>query len=876
MADIVGRHLGNYCLFQLPVYLTPLIGREEVCKAASVLLVRPEVRLLTMVGVGGIGKSSLALSVAAGLRRTFRHGVCFISLAPLNDPAQVVPTIAWTLGLREQGQTRLTESLKHFLADKHLLLLLDNFEHLLEAAPLLVDLLQNCPDIKLLVTSRAVLRLQGEQIFPVPPLALPDLAAQTVQGEIESSEAIQLFVERARAARPNFCLTPENAHAIALICQRLDGIPLAIELAVARLGVLSPAELLARLEHSRSVLKSSRQDIPERQRTLRATVQWSYSLLSEEEQRLFRRFSLFRDGTTIEALEAMYTTSGDDPGLVLDHVAALLDKSLIFRREQKNGAVRFFMLETLREFGLEYLEATSEKASCQHAYSTYYLTYMRRLNAIKPLLLFYAPVEKIEIEYANIRVALQMMLRSGAIKSSLYLASMLTGFWFLRGTLSEGRGFLKQAIEASEASQDGEERRNALAYAYAAAFWLAYYQNDMEHAISCAEASYHLYLAIGQKRGYCPLLTVLGILEIEREGGDFQKGEQMLQEGNEQLLALGDVGTLSQNMYMQALHHLHRGLLSQAHALCEENLALYRGLDHPWFTACTLHCLSWCCYLEGDLSSALKHSDEALALFRTLGVPPFFDEALCVGAMLRLAQGEEEAAQSLVEEAYSLGKRQENQEYLVRALCGMGRLALHQGKLDQAQRHFEEAVRKLAGMQYVERLQWIIATCLEGLGQIAVCQNQPDRGLRLLAAADTQRRVLGFYSPLGVQHPQHERALEKIRSLLGGDCFASIWKEGQALSPLEALEARDGRKSKHEPSSKLTQGLPPAALAAGLTRRELDVLRALSLGLTNAQIAERLVLSVVTVNSYLRVIYRKLGVSSRTAATRYALDHGLL
>ena len=445
--------IGQLQKSNLPVQPTPLIGREKELDAVQQLLLRQDVRLLTLTGPGGLGKTRLGLQVAAELNDRFADGTLFVNLAPISDSAFVVPTIAQTLALKETGEQPLLDLLKAYLREKRLLLLLDNFEQVVSAAIQVADILTACPQLKVVVTSRAVLHVRGEQEFVVPPLALPDLRHLPNLETLSQYEAVALFIWRAQAVKPEFQLSDANAPAIAEICVHMDGLPLAIELAAARIKLLPPQALLARLGQLFQLLTSGAQDAPARQQTLWNTIKWSYDLLHAQEQRLSRRLSIFVGGCTLEAIEAVCHDVGGDEIDVLNTVSSLIDKSLVQQREQEDGEQRLSMLETVREYGLKCLRESGEDMIIQHAHAHYYLSLAEEAEPHFKESQQIMWWDRLEDEQDNIRTALSWLIKHQEGESALHFCGALYWFWYIRGYWSEGRQWIGRVLELLQTSQ---------------------------------------------------------------------------------------------------------------------------------------------------------------------------------------------------------------------------------------------------------------------------------------------------------------------------------------------------------------------------------------------------------------------------------------
>ncbi|MFL5663311.1 MAG: LuxR C-terminal-related transcriptional regulator [Ktedonobacteraceae bacterium] len=855
----------------LPVPLTPLIGREKELHTVHARLMRPEVRLLTITGTPGVGKTRLALALATEVQKEFAQDVCFVSLSAISDPDLLVPIIMQALSLHESLDLSSFEHLVDFLREKQLLLLLDNFEHLLPAASLLAELLSACQHLKILVTSRATLHLQGEYEFVVPPLAIPDLHQLASEEDLSHVDAVALFLQSAEAINHEFKLTPDNAAAIAKICVRLGGLPLAIELAAARTKLFSPQALLARLEHGLEVLIGGKQNVPSHQLTLRNTIVWSYKHLAPEERTLFRRLAVFAGAFSLEAAEAV--VPGDMTVSVLDGIAALIDKSLLKQKEE-GPELHLYFLEFIREYGLECLAADGELEQARDAHAQYYLTFAER---VEPALVGGSQalwLARLEQEYENIRAALQRLLEGQERDAALRLLTALLQFWVRQGRMSEGLSFLKQALAVPH--EDDSKRANPVrAKAFQAAGILAYRLNDPEQARVYIEASLQQFHHLADKLGIAVSLYFLGCITFI--SGEVKVGWNMAQESLALSREIGANNISAEILLAMGVGALFSGEYFQAHELLTESQALYKEGDDVWGSAFALHYLGLVAFAQGDPEQARRLSEQSLSSFRQLAMPWPATEVLAVLALEVLALGEEDMAKVLLEEALSLVQQRANTEEMVRVLCGLGQLAQRQGNLTQARALFEESIKKIQGKVLIPRIKWVVASCLEGLGAIAMANEQVKWAIQLFAAAATARAAHGYYSPLGIEQPTRDRILAEARKKLGEKVYSAAWAEGQVMTPQQALstEAQTPLDAEVNPMPAASPK-PTPVTPIRLTARESEVLGLLARGLSNKQIAERLVLSHFTVNTHVQSIYNKLGVNSRSEATRFAVEHHLV
>ncbi len=784
----------------LPVQPTPLIGRQREVATVVRLLRRDEVRLVTFTGPGGTGKTRLALQVATELADGFAGGVFFVSLASLNDPTLVIPAIARALGIRDSVGQSVFARLVEGVQQKQVLLLLDNFEQVVEAAPQVADLLTSCPQLKLLVTSREVLHVRFEREFAVPPLALPDPAHLPTRAALARIPAVALFLQRAQAVRPGFKLTSTNARAVAEMCVRLDGLPLAIELAAARLKLLSPQTLLARLDQPLNMLTGGARDVPARQQTLRNTIAWSYQLLHAREQRLFRWLSVFVSGCSLQAAEAVCSGPGDGAGQVLDGVASLVDKSLLQRVEhteegsEEQEDQRLLMLETIREYGREALIASGEGPAARQAHADYFLHLAEEAEpALKgPRLV--AWLERLEREHDNLRAALHWALESGSAEVALRLGIALERFWVVRGQRTEGLAFLEQAL-AGSAGVAAPIRAKALL----AAGRLAFNQSNYDQGERLAQQGLALFRELGDKRGIALSLNRLGVAAWRR--GDFRAARILLEEDLTLFREMGDQDRVAWSLFMHGLLDNKQGEYAGASSRFEESLALFRELGNKRGIAASLTQLAGTLFVsQGNQDMICPLLEQGLSLDREVGDKEGMAVASLLLGWVALKQGDRGTARSRVEESLTLYREMEHREGMAEALCMLGKVEAARGDHAFARSLYEES---LAMAQEIGDKE-LLTSGLERLASVVAVQGELVWATRLWGTAQALREAIGAPLP-PIERADYEQAVATARDYLGEETFASAWAQGHAMTAERVLAT--GGRAIHPQQSQQSQRL---------------------------------------------------------------------
>ena len=722
----------------LPMQPTAFIGRDREVAAVKELLLREDVRLVTLTGPGGIGKTRLGVQITAEVMDSFPGGAFFIPLAPVIDPGLITSIIAQTLGVHEtSGETPL-ETLKKYLqtlSRTPMLLVLDNFEHLVAVAPMVAELLTTAPKLKFLVTSRSPLHVYGEYEFPVPPLGLPDPKGAHGLKELAQYPAVALFIKRAAAVKPNFELTEENASAVATICVRLDGLPLAIELAAARIKLLSPSTIETHLASRLKLLTGGARDLPARQQTLRGAIDLSYDLLNPAEQTLFRRLSVFVSGCTLEAVEAVCNTKRDLELEVLEGMASLVDKSLLQQVEGSDGESRFLMLETIREYGLEKLAASGDESPTKRAHAAYALVLAEEWASEDAGADQTQWQNRFEIEHDNFRAAIEWLTESGDAEWGLRLGAALFRFWEMREYLAEGSDRLGRLLKLPGATVRTRARA----------------------------------------------LFAAGVLAAEQ--GIYASAELLIKESMEISRGLEDKQAVAVALNAMAVNARDQGDIAASRTLFEENLKLWKELGDRVAIARCLSNLASVVKLQGDYALARSIYGECHSIFRELGDRAGAAWSLNHEGDVARDQGEVDVARTLYQESLSIFRELGDRWGVAGSLADLGNLSRDQKDYLTSQALYRESMSIFQELGH----QRGVARLLECFACSAAAQAKPERALQLAGASAALRRTLG--APLTpAEQANFETRLEPARQSLANSAASAAWLEGWVMPVEKAIQ----------------------------------------------------------------------------------------
>ncbi len=810
----------------LAMPLSTFIGRER--ELADVRQLLSAHRLVTLTGAGGSGKTRLSLRIAGDLQNTFVDGAWFVELASLSDAALIPQTIASTLHIREGSGQALVDALIDFLSAREVLLVLDNCEHLIAACATMTEtLLQTCPRLKVLATSREVLGISGEVAWTVPPLSLPRGQPWSNPGSArealplyEESESVQLFMARARAGSPDFRLTAENGAWVAEICRRLDGMPLAIELAAARVRSLSVQQIAQRLDDRFHLLTSGSRTAPPRQQTLASTLDWSYALLSEAEQKVLQRLSVFAGGATLEGAESV--CGGQQAGEVLTLLSHLVDKSLVLVDQPEHGGTRYRLLETIRQYAHEKLVAFGEEEEVKNLHLDFFLQWAENAASLLGGAEQLHGLELFEAEHDNLRAALAWCKAMDRQQdSALRLVVACSRFWRLRGYLSEGRAHISAALARAHSMQKTELYARALYWNAA----LAYLQSDYPATRRLGEESLTVWQEMNARR-HAGLADTLDLL-----------GELATEEGN----------------------------YTAAPGLFEQALEIYRTLEDSRGVGDMLMQLAWAHMRMGRYDQVALYMEEALTIFRQIGNASGIGFALSGLGELAIRQGSYERALHLLEESMAIRKQHGHKWGVGTVLGSLGWVALRRGKFQQ----MRDLLRESLSIRLEISDRGGIAWCLEKLAEAKYEQSQFQDATKIFGQAEALRAPIGSVIDPADQ-PEYHRMITELRSALGEEVFSALWAGGKAMSLDEIMEC-----ALAAPESSSTAIRSEKDKYGGLTAREREVAALIAQGKSNREIAEIMTVGVKTIETYVTRILNKLGFNSRVQIATWAVEMGL-